>query len=55
MTSPAFTHVGKQVMSHGYHYADAADEKAAERIALALNIITAFERVLSRTEAPVSA
>ncbi len=32
----AFSRVGKQIMAHGHHYADAADERAAEFILAAL-------------------
>lgn len=33
----SFTRTGKQILAHGYHYADAADERAAEFILAALN------------------
>ena len=37
MTGSIFTHVGKQVLANGHHYADAADVTAAECIVEALN------------------
>lgn len=38
--SAAFTHTGKQVLSHGFHYADAADATAAAAIVEAMNGMT---------------
>jgi len=46
VTTPIFTRVGKQVLAHGYHYADGADELAAQTIVDALNarpVVTEIE------------
>lgn len=39
MTAPVFINAGKQIMRRGAHFADACDERAAEQIALALNLV----------------
>lgn len=42
MSAPTFTRVGKEILADGAHYADAADEKAAEHL---LSCLTGWQPI----------
>lgn len=46
MTGP-FTSLGKEVLANGFHYADAADPVAAEKIASAMNLMSVWAKLFT--------
>ena len=51
MTAP-YTQVGKEVLFHGKHFADAADVMSAVRIVSALNVLTPTKRTRTADGVP---
>jgi len=53
MSGP-FTSLGKEVLANEFHYADAADPVAAEKIAAAMNVVGLLNQLWGNVHAPIT-